>query len=120
LLITVNSASNVDASFRATYLLEPGRYRLEGEAMTSNHVRRASEAVGEVALWTSERTGITRADRTLQGTNLAHEFTVTEKHYVDLVCEYRGPKGKASFLGVAITRLGKGLQLAPASRRGKL
>lgn len=85
-------------AWRATYLLEPGRYRFTGRGMAENTARVTNAPAGRIGLRTSESSNTVSYVAAPIWTNLTHEFTVPAKGYVDLICEYRGSKGRASFV----------------------
>ena len=84
--------------WRATYLLEPGRYRFSGRGMAENTARGTNAPAGLIGLRTSASSNAITYVAAPLWTNLTHEFTVPAKGYVDLICEYRGRKGRASFV----------------------
>ena len=126
LQISGNGATICTGSYRAIYLLEPGRYRFEGHGMAENIFRGTNNGpVGAIGLRTSESTGATSVSDARGWTNLTHEFTVSATRYVDLICEYQGNKGKALFdpESLTLTRLANVSSPArptPVERRGAL
>jgi hypothetical protein len=104
LQITANGTVTCRGSWRAVYLLEPGRYQLEGDVIVE-HAKRGTRPEGVATLRTSESDDGPTASLPQTRTNLVHEFTVSTTRYVELICEYRGNSGMAVFDGQSIALL---------------
>jgi hypothetical protein len=94
-------------SWRAVFFLEPGHYKLEGDVSVEQVKRGDTRPEGYATLRSSESEDGPTASLPQTRTNLTHHFTVSSTRYVELICEYRGNGGKASFDGesIALTRL---------------
>ena len=102
LQITGNGSSTCVGSWRAVFLLESGRYRLQGD-VSVEQARRNDDREGLAVLRTSLTADGATASLSQTSTNLIHEFSVFSRRYVEMVCEYRGNGGKALFDGESIT-----------------
>ncbi len=96
LQITANSPAD-SGSWRRGVLLEPGRYRFEGQARIENTSRWNLIISPTVSLRSSEEgqtRAVERADRVVA---FAHDFTLDSKRHVEFICELKGGPGRAIF-----------------------
>jgi spore coat protein H len=107
LQITGTGSLTCIGSWRAVFLLEPGRYQLVGDVSVEQLRRGDTRPEGIATLRSSESEDGPTAAFPQTRTNLTHHFTVSSTRYVELICEYRGNSGKALFDGesIALTRL---------------
>jgi hypothetical protein len=105
--------------WQTVVLLEPGRYRFEGRVAVDQLRDGDFRPEGVAMLRTSENHDGPEASLPQTWTNLVHEFTVTETRHIDLICEYRGNSGRASFDAdtLTLTRLDANARPKAASRR---
>jgi hypothetical protein len=96
--LQVSSTKSVaKGSWRAVVLLEPGRYRFQGNVTLEETGGRNQIRDGVAALHTAEtsaRPEITVGDK---AQDLIHDFVVEDKRYVELVCTYSGLSSRALF-----------------------
>lgn len=93
-------------SWRTQVWLEPGKYRLEASVKTSGIVPDMGDSRGgaglRVARERSEKYLLADAD----WTPITHEFSVEDPlSQVQLLCEFRGASGSASFRSIQLTRV---------------
>ncbi len=83
-------------SWRRSVLLEPGRYQFVGRVIVED----PSEGIGQAGgarLRVSGGAGSPAVSQSKDWTMLNYEFTMTNREYVELVCELRELQGSARF-----------------------
>jgi hypothetical protein len=93
-------------SWRSAVWLEPGKYRLEASVKTSGIVPDSGDSRGGAGL----RVARDRSEKYLLSNNdwtpITHEFSVDNSlSQIQLLCEFRGAEGQASFRSLQLTRL---------------
>ena len=86
-------------SWRATILLNPGRYRLDGTArVVDAWQQEAAASWKEISLRSSLGESVHRERGTDNDeVRLRHEFVLASRQYVDLICESSIPSGRTVF-----------------------
>jgi hypothetical protein len=92
--------------WRSKVWLEPGKYKIEGRVKTDNIVA----DIGDPRAGAGVRLARGRPDHYVSGTSdwkdVSNEFSVEDPlSEVQIVCEFRGASGEASFEGVRLSRV---------------
>jgi hypothetical protein len=92
--------------WRSKVWLEPGKYKIEGRVKTDNIVA----DIGDPRAGAGLRLARGRPDHYISGTSdwkdVSNEFSVEDPlSEVQIVCEFRGASGEASFEGVRLSRV---------------
>jgi hypothetical protein len=106
LLKVVTSEGSSIGTWNSKVWLEPGRYRVEGRVKTKDIVPDIGDSRGGAGL----RLARSRAENYIAGTSdwkpVSHEFSVDDPvSEVQIVCEFRGTSGEASFDSLKLSRL---------------
>ena len=96
LRMNFNGSARINASWRTSVPLPPGRYRFEGNICTSR-VPKTSDDGAVLRISGVPSTGLKRIAGDTGWTPLHYDFDLANDQDVVLVCELRGSKGEASF-----------------------
>jgi hypothetical protein len=103
LLQVTGRGTNSSGAWRSIILIGKGRYEFSGKARTEGITRDVTGTNGVILRISGDRSteGITISD---EWKTLSYEFDVQGVEDVELVCEFRGPKG-SGFFDVSSLRL---------------